>query len=341
MKGGLVLSKAHLSYWLRQLRKDADLIGPLRSADGDIVFSSVENIHDIVADCPANLPSPKEFLFPQKEEMYKFSPKGTARPGNHNKRVIFGIRSCDMSAVGLMDTFYGGQYEDDLYMERRKNTFFISIACNRPDSSCFCIGLGTGPFLKEGFDIQLTDLGDRYMVQVGSAKGRQMIKGFGHIFRRPKKADYDDQYEANLSSQSKFEKRITLDNVRRKILAGKVPDSFWEGIASRCFQCGGCVYQCPVCTCFNVVDWKDEGAEKGVRMRIWDGCMFKGFTKMAGNVWPAEQIAKRTKRWYSHKLLYWPEQTGKFGCVGCGRCTITCPGKIDMATVANRLEKKD
>ncbi|MGE5300109.1 MAG: 4Fe-4S dicluster domain-containing protein, partial [Acidobacteriota bacterium] len=294
MKGDLVLSKAHLSYWLRQLRKDADLIGPLRSTDGDIVFSSVENIHDIVVDCPANLPSPKEFLFPQKEEMYKFSPKGTERPGDNKKRVIFGIRSCDMSAVGLMDTFYGGQYEDDYYMERRKNTSFISIACNRPDSSCFCIGLGTGPFLREGFDIQLTDLGDRYMVQVGSAKGRQMIKGFGHIFSRPKKADYDDQYEANLSSQSKFEKRITLDNVRRKILAGKVPDSFWEGVASRCFQCGGCVYQCPVCTCFNVVDWKDEGAGKGVRMRIWDGCMFKGFTKMAGNVWPAEQIAVRT-----------------------------------------------
>ena len=341
MKGDLVLSKAHLSYWLRQLRKEADLIGPLRSTDGDIVFSSVENIHDIVADCPANLPCQKEFLFPQREEMYKFSPKGTERTGNHKKRVIFGIRSCDVSAVGLMDTFYGGQYEDDFYMERRKNTSFISIACNTPDSSCFCIGLGTGPFLKEGFDIQLTDLRDRYMVQVGSAKGRQMIKGFGHIFRRPKKADYDDQYEANLSSQSKFEKRITLDNVRRKILAGKVPDSFWEGVASRCFQCGGCVYQCPVCTCFNVVDWKDGGGEKGVRMRIWDGCMFKGFTKMAGNVWPAEQIAARTKRWYFHKLLYWPGQSGKFGCVGCGRCTITCPGKIDMATVANRLEKKD
>ena len=340
MKGDMVLSKAHLSYWLRQLRKEAELIGPLRLIDGDIVFSSVENIHDIVVDCPANLPSPKEFLFPQREEMYKFSPKGAQRSGNNSKRVIFGIRSCDMSAVGLMDTFYGGKCEDDFYTERRNNTFFISIACNRPAPSCFCIGLGTGPFLKEGFDIQLTDLGDRYMVQIGSTKGRQLIKGYGHIFRRPKKADYDDQYEANLSCQSKFEKRITLENVRQKILAGEVPDSFWEGVASRCFQCGGCVYQCPVCTCFNVVDWK-ETADKGVRMRIWDACMFKGFTKMAGGVWPTEKVATRTKRWYSHKLLHWPEQSGKFGCVGCGRCAVTCPGKIDMATIANRLEKKD
>jgi sulfhydrogenase subunit beta (sulfur reductase) len=339
MKGDLLLSKAHLSYWLRQLRKESELIGPVRSVDGDIVFSSVENIHEIVLDGPASMPSPKEFLFPQKEELFRFSPKGVASRDATARRVIFGVRSCDISAIGLIDKFYGGRFEDDFYMARRENTFFISVACNRPDPACFCSGLGTGPFLKEGFDIQLTDLGDRYLVQVGSKKGRQMIRGVGHIFRHPKKADYDDQYEANLSCQSKFEKRITLGNVRQKILEGKVPDSFWETISSRCFQCGGCVYQCPVCTCFNVVDWKDSDGDKGVRIRLWDGCMFRGFTRMAGNVWPAEKVAVRTKRWYFHKLVYWPEQSGRFGCVGCGRCTVTCPGKIDMATVANELGK--
>jgi sulfhydrogenase subunit beta (sulfur reductase) len=338
MKGDLILDKAHLSYWLRQLRKEADLIGPLRSTDGDIVFSSVKNIHEIVLDCPASLPSVKEFLLPQMEELFRFSPKGVESREATGKRVIFGVRSCDISAILLMDKFYGGRFEDDFYLSRRENTSFISIACNKPDPTCFCSGLGTGPFLNEGFDIQLTDLGDRYMVQIGSAKGWQMIKGAGHVFRRPKKADYDDQYEAHLSSQSKFEKRITLESVRQKILAGSVPDSFWEEVASRCFQCGGCVYQCPVCSCFNVTDWKDAEGGKGVRLKIWDACMFKGFTKMAGGVWPTEKVAARTKRWYFHKLLHWPEQSGKFGCVGCGRCTITCPGKIDMATVANKLE---
>ena len=76
MKGDFVLNKAHLSYWLRQLRKESDLIAPLRSVDGDIILSSVTNIHDIALDCPANIPSPKEFIFPQKEEMFKFSDKG-------------------------------------------------------------------------------------------------------------------------------------------------------------------------------------------------------------------------------------------------------------------------
>ena len=339
MKEDFLLSKAYLSYWLRQLRKEAELIAPMRSVDGDIVYSSVENIHEIVLDGPACLPSAKEFLFPQKEELFRFSRNGVESREASARRVVFGVRSCDVSAILLMDRFYGGRFEDGYYMSRRENTSFIAIACNMPDPTCFCSGLGTGPFLKDGFDIQLTDLGDRYLVEVGSKKGRQMIKGIGHIFLRPKKADYDDQYEVNLSCQSKFEKRITLGSARQKILEGKVADSFWESIASRCFQCGGCVYQCPVCTCFNVVDWKDAEGDRGARIRLWDGCMFRGFTKMAGNVWPAEKMAVRTKRWYSHKLVHWPEQSGRFGCVGCGRCSLTCPGRIDMATVANKLEK--
>lgn len=337
MKGDFVLNKAHLSYWLRQLRKESDLIAPLRSVDGDIILSSVTGIHEIELDCPANIPSPKEFIFPQKEEMFKFSGKGVDALNNSRKRVIFGVRSCDMSAVALLDKFYGGLFEDSFYVKRRRNTVFISIVCNNPDPTCFCTGLGTGPYLKAGFDIQLTDLGDRYLAQVGSKEGQSLIKNFRHLFQMPQKLDYDDQYEANLSSQSKFEKRITLENVRQKILAGKVDDSFWESVALRCFECGGCVYECPLCTCFNVIDWK-EAPDKGVRMRLWDTCMFKGFTKMAGNILPAEKKIMRTKRWYFHKLLYYPEQFGKFGCVGCGRCTITCPGRIDMATIANKLD---
>lgn len=337
MKGDFVLNKGHLSYWLRHLRKDADLIAPMRSIDGDVTFCTIENIHDIALDCPASIPAPKEFLFPQKEELFRFSSKGVDTLNNNSRRVIFGMRSCDVSAVAILDRFYGDLQGDNFYMSRRKNTLLISLACTSPDPTCFCAGLGTGPSLKAGFDIQLTDLGDRYLLQVGSREGLRMVQNCRHIFRRPKKADYDDQYEADLSSQSKFEKRITLDNVRQKILAGKVDDSFWESVALRCFQCGGCVYQCPLCTCFNVIDWK-ETEDRGVRIRLWDACMFKGFTKMAGNVWPTEKKVLRTKRWFFHKLLHYPEQFGKFGCVGCGRCTLTCPGKIDMATIANKLD---
>jgi ferredoxin len=76
-------------------------------------------------------------------------------------------------------------------------------------------------------------------------------------------------------------------------------------------------------------------------MRIWDTCMFKGFTRMAGGAVPAKNKMVRTKRWFHHKLIHWPEQFGAFGCVGCGRCAVSCPGKIDMATVALKIKGSD
>jgi ferredoxin len=346
MKNELILDKNHLSYWLRQLRKNRELIGPLKNGGEDIVFKSVDKIHEIILNCPASLPSPKEFLFPQYEPMLKYK-KHRQQTGqikgqeiidlsDKTKRVIFGIRSCDISALSLLDKFYLEGHKDPYYAERRKNTLFISIVCNNPDPTCFCIGLGTGPYLDKGFDIQMTDIGDRYFVQIGSLEGAKAIKYMSFLFRKPKKADYEDQYEVFLSSKARFHKRINLEGIRQMILSDKVRDDFWQSVADRCFECGGCVYDCPLCTCFTVTDREyPDGIE---RIRLWDTCMFKGFTRMAGGVLPNETMVKRTKRWYYHKLIYYPETSGGFGCVGCGRCTITCPGKIDMASIATKLK---
>ena len=335
-----ILDKNYLPYWLRQIRKKMSLIAPLRSGNGDVVLKTVENIHEIELNCPASIPSVKEFLFPQREDMFGFSEGKVDILKNNTKRLIFGVRSCDISAITLLDRFFGEKFVDDYYMSRRKNTVFMSLVCNNPDPTCFCLRLGTGPFLKSNFDIQLTDLGDRYMVETASEQGIRLIKDHAHLFSKVKKSDYEDQYEIILSSRSKFEKRINLENARQTILSGRISDRFWEWVARRCFECGGCVYECPLCTCFNVLD-RVESDSNGLRFRIWDACMFKGFTRMAGNVYPSENKGARIKQWYFHKLIYYPDHFGKFGCVGCGRCTITCPGHIDMATIVDRIDIGD
>ncbi len=362
MKNEWILEKNHLSYWLRQLRKERDLLGPLRDEGRDIVFRTVEQIHEVVLDAPASLPSPKEFLFPQYNPMFRlkvtsdeFNLPSKPQPVSPNvhmkssygknrildlmdkkKRVIFGVRSCDISAIRLLDRFYLEGYRDPYYEQRRKNTLFISIVCNNPDPTCFCIGLGTGPYLEKGFDIQLTDLGNRYFVQAASAEGIKTVKGMFFLFSRPGKMDYDDQYEVFLSAKERFQKRISLESPRRMILAGRLKDDFWQKVARRCFECGGCVYDCPLCTCFTVTDRRyPDGVE---RIRLWDTCLFKGFTRMAGGIVPNEKRVLRTMIWYYHKLIYYPETLNEFGCVGCGRCAITCPGKIDMATIATEIK---
>ncbi len=332
-----ILNKNHLSFWLRRLKSTHELIAPLRDVSGDIVMTELLRMHETALDGPALMPSPKEYLLPQMEQLFCWSDEGMEKAYNKRSRVLFGIRSCDVSSVRILDLFYLGKTKDAYYESRRSRTVLISIACNQPDPTCFCLGLGTGPFLKAGFDLQFTDLGDRFFVEVGSETGAELIKNLRHIFVEPAPADGDDLYETRLASQSRFEKRVNLEQVRKRILAGGVSDVFWESVALRCFECGGCVYNCPVCTCFNVLD-RAASPDSGKRLRIWDSCMFKGFTRMAGGVLPAEAKINRTKRWFHHKLVHWPAQFGAFGCVGCGRCAISCPGKIDMATVALRIK---
>lgn len=347
MKNEWILDKNHLSYWLRQLRKERELIGPLRNGGKDILFRSVDMIHEIALECPASLPSPKEFFSPQYEPMLRFcGSSSTIAPDDKRdgitdlrdgtKRVLFGVRSCDISALRLLDRFYLERCEDPYYLQRRENTLFVSVVCNNPEPTCFCIGLGTGPYLERGFDIQLTDLGDRYFVQADSVEGLRTVRAMNFLFSKPKSIDYEDQYEVYLSSKARFQKRINLEGPRKMILSGKVKDDFWQQVTDRCFECGGCVYDCPLCTCFTVADREySDGIE---RIRLWDTCLFKGFTRMAGGVLPNEKRVLRTKRWYYHKLIHYPEVLGGFGCVGCGRCTIACPGKIDMATIATRIK---
>lgn len=338
MAGQWVLEKSHLSYWLRQMRKESEIIGPLRER-GDIVLKNIDRLHETALDCPALIPSAKGFLFPQMEPMLRQTEEGLEDTRDERKRVIFGVRSCDVSAVGLLDRFYLDGNRDPYYEARRKNTLFISVVCGVPDATCFCAGLGTGPFLRSGFDIQLYDLGDRYFVQNGSKAAEKWITRFSFLMKRPSRTDLEDQYEVELSSQAMFKKRISLESARKLINDGRVGDAFWRRVSERCFECGGCVYECPVCTCFTVADRAAPGGVE--RLRLWDTCLFKGFTRMAGGVLPAEDRVLRTKRWFYHKLIHYPETLGAFGCVGCGRCAVTCPGRIDMAAVVSRMKTNE
>lgn len=351
MKERLVLDKNNLSYWLRQIRKDALLIAPVMSFKGEVVFESLEEIHKIVLQHHLPPPPVKEFLFPQTEFMFEYSRDDIKDIFDVNKKVIIGARSCDIYAINIIDRFFKGEtvsgydtehpnrkFRDPYYFSRRNSTIFISLGCNEPGPVCFCHNLGTGPFLEKGFDIQLIDLEDRYLVEIGSERAEELINRHRYLFRKAEKADLDDRYEAFSLSISRFEKRIAIEDVRKSILEERIPEDFWQWLAERCFECGGCVYVCPLCTCFNIVD-HPLSDDKGIRFRIWDTCLFKGFTEMAGRIIPAKKKEARLKRWWFHKIVYYPEQFRSFGCVGCGRCTIACPGNIDIATMAEKIKR--
>lgn len=102
----------------------------------------------------------------------------------------------------------------------------------------------------------------------------------------------------------------------------------WKQIAWGCHGCGLCTYICPICSCFDIHDQRE--GQGGRRFRVWDSCMSSGFTLMASGENPRSRLWERVRQRLFHKFCYLPENIGRFGCVGCGRCVRYCPAGIDL-----------
>ncbi|MFZ5995758.1 MAG: 4Fe-4S dicluster domain-containing protein [Thermodesulfobacteriota bacterium] len=334
MADKLILYKEHLNSFLRKITKGFELIAPVRNTYGDTLFeviSSVDDAHIDLTDRP--ILSPKRFFMPQVETLfaYRYDKSGYTfkNAADNTPRVIFGLRSCDTRGILFYDLIFQEGLKDKYYLERRKNTILINLGCNQPGENCFCKSAQSGPFLTYGYDIQLTDLGDRFFVEIGRPRGRELLAGWSYFFRPATQTDIDAQYEAVLESEGKFRHRLDFDAAIEKLINQEVDPAVWEEMGSRCQNCGGCAYVCPTCYCFNIFD-SPSSEKEGERIRTWDACTFAGFSRLAGGYNPRQDKAQRIKRRFYHKLFYDKQKYSIPSCVGCGRCADICFGRIDM-----------
>jgi sulfhydrogenase subunit beta (sulfur reductase) len=355
-----VIKREDLFRLMSRFLEDREVIAPIKGHGGEVIFYPIESIEDVAWDWTyvnTVLP-PKRFFLPQTEELfhYKNGKGGYEIEPIYNDRVrmIFGIRPCDVNALLFLDRFFGGgpigrkvpvseknMLRDNYYAIRRANTFIIAFGCHQPGEQCFCICCDSGPFLKEGFDLQLTQMSEgEYIVELGSARGLKIVYGHEDLFRLASDAEEKKLIQIMDQATQKFgPTRAYLSKAVEKITLDQVPDELWENLGNRCQDCGGCSYVCPTCCCYNVVDVPlNEG--EGFRTRTWDSCAFAGFTKMAGGDNPRSEKKDRLKRRFFHKLAYqYIKRNGSHGCVGCGRCITTCFANISMPAIAEKIRK--
>ena len=64
----------------------------------------------------------------------------------------------------------------------------------------------------------------------------------------------------------------------------------------------------------------------------------EGFQKEASGANPARAPGRRVARYWYHKFSGdIAQKMGRFGCVGCGRCDMTCPGSIGVHAVMEKV----
>ncbi len=282
----------------------------------------------------------KELFFPQCEEIARFvtangafGVKETAVKSGYN--VIFGARACDIKGLQTLDLVFLAEPEDRLYKSRREAGIVVSLSCGEPSETCFCTCFGVDPS-KSG-DIAAIGTDGAYYFEILTEKGRLLIPELSSVCKTT-----DDDIEAE---RDKIRAKAAL--MPAALAAKDLPDKktdelfdlpVWDKLSAHCLGCGTCTYLCPTCQCYDIKDSKT--ADGAARCRFWDSCMYSDFTKMSAGQ-PRLTQKERYRQRFMHKLVYFKENQGIYGCVGCGRCVRKCPASAHMIKVIKELGKAD
>ncbi len=323
---------------LERWSREYNVLGPSLKPNGDCVFDTFDPSSFTMEYRKPPMP-PKCMFFPQYETIFHVSSGSFEPVVRHEKTMLFGIRACDLMGIRQSRSFFTRDFEDPYLSAHSRDTVIVVHACSWPQNeTCFCTTVHSGPYAQAGFDIQLFDIGVDYFVESGSEMGKALIA-------EPPFRDFEEEDAQERLERIKhmaYNSIPIVDEVAETmelLKAGGGNDTVWEHMGRKCIACGGCVYVCPTCTCFNVED-RVQTPESGERVRTWDTCLFAGFTREASGHNPRPTQAARLRRRHEHKLLYFNPtdiQTALSGCVGCGRCSDYCPVHIGTLEVVKAI----
>jgi len=243
------------------------------------------------------------------------------------KLAFLGVRACELAALGVQDrVFLGGPYIETDYQLRRRATLVVAVQCITAASTCFCTSMETGPEVRGGHDLALTEIPAGFVIEVGTPTGAALLA------RLPVSAARLDQsvtaVQAVAGVRAAIGNPVQTAGLRDRLMA-KLDSPHWTEVAERCITCGNCTLACPTCFCTNVTRRSDLVGAQSISERNWDSCFSPGFAIVAGGDFRARP-KDRYRQWLTHKFASWWDQFGQSGCVGCGRCITWCPVGIDV-----------
>ena len=339
------LLKDFTEEFIGRLLENFQVIAPVRR-NGRVFYEMIANAHeaDLEYTGRSQLP-PKRFFLPEKEVLFTYEITtrdvfiyDRSEELEGLKRIFIGIRPCDIHSLKILDKIFFGKFNDPYYGLRRKNTLILGLTCNVALEYCFCVHMGSGPGIENGFDLLLTDLGDYYLVEIGSDKGRRLVYHNIDLFRSASPGDLEERRRilSKVESDMKKEPFPDLDRLYKAMLKNFEAD-MWNKYGESCLACGKCNFVCPTCICFDVYDDPNLDLKSGKRVRVWDSCHFISFTRVAGGLVFRKERPSRVKQRVYHKYCYSVDEIEMFSCVGCGRCIETCPVNINIMEIAREV----
>jgi sulfhydrogenase subunit beta (sulfur reductase) len=326
------LPQEHFEAFYRSIEKWGTVYGPVKRG-GIYSFEKINDPEDMSLNYTRTMIPPKKFLIKPRERVLKLKDGEWIEEWDEEKKVLFGVHSCDINALLILDKVYLSHPEDPLYRMRRENSIIIGISC-MPDELCFCKSLGTD-FAMHGFDLFLHELPDGWLIRIGSVRGHEIIWENRNLLQEPDEADLENFRNFEERRNKSFKKELNVQGLA-DLFDLAYDSDIWKKYEELCLGCGNCNMVCPTCKCYEICDlWTSP--HEAERIRRYDSCFMETHGLVAGgHNFRATRLERFRNRYYCKS--YFDPQAG-FNCVGCGRCDEFCPAKIEHVKVLYEIAR--
>jgi len=336
------ITKENFRKMIEDLMNNNEVIGP-KSRDRDTTgakiyrFLKLNSFDELEMDYTRSYSSPKNYFLPFKEDLASYDLQDTdweqeIRYTTH-PRIIVGMRACDINALLKLDqVMLKSQYPNPYYSARRRNTVIIGLN-HEPLEDCFCRSMNTDTAFH-GFDLFMTDIGEKYFVAINSDTGYMILNRFDSC-----EAGEEDQLlykEVRGRIESKFKTQVDITIVP-ELMDLEFESEVWKRWGDKCLSCGSCAMVCPTCYCYGIEEDIDLSFDKATKRRFLYSCNLLDFATVAGghNFRPEAHI--RLKYRYYHQFRGFVEAFNQSLCVGCNRCGKACLAGISPKAVIDDL----
>jgi ferredoxin len=285
--------------------------------------------------------SAKTYFLPYKEclSTWRFSEDDWTQEISYHlhPRAIIGLHACDINALLKLDKVMAREFfPSPYYLSRRRNTLIVGID-HDPCKGGFCRSLGTDT-VNRGFDLFLTDLGDRYFVAIDSDRGFSTLHKV--TVQEVTEQDTMDYLEVRGKIASGFGPDLEVKQLPN-LLDIEFESDVWNKWGAKCLSCGSCSMVCPTCYCYGINEQVSMDFESGAKVKQLYSCNLVDFAQVAGghNFRPKRET--RLKYRYYHQHRGFVEAYDEPKCVGCGRCGRSCLAGINPPDIIRDLLAKE
>jgi formate hydrogenlyase subunit 6/NADH:ubiquinone oxidoreductase subunit I len=340
-----VVTKSEFKKLIENLLESNEVIGPRVHAhkpDGTPIHQlrSIDSFADLDLEYAKTEYSAKTYFLPFSENLstYRFERGEWTQDIRYRiqPRAIIGLHACDINALLKLDkVLLRGNFPSPYYLSRRKNTFVVGID-HMPGEKCFCASVGADT-VTHGFDLFLTDLGDRYFVAIDSDRGFRVLSNVE--ISEVTDEDRHEYMQVRRRIASSFKTDVSIKNLPT-ILDLEFDSPIWKKWGDKCLSCGSCAMVCPTCYCYGVEEHQSMDFKRSAKIKQLYSCNLYDFAEVAGdhNFRPTRE--SRLKYRYYHQHRGFVEAYDEPKCVGCNRCGETCLAEINPAEVLADIEEE-